>query len=233
MVRDKDTAHSRRTGEASPMCLALGAARCGGMLITIDGQSGAGKTTTAGLLCERLEERGERVLLTSTPSPSTIGTLARQGTFDFRGRELTLLVAADRFHHERTVIRPALAEGVVVVCDRYVASSFVLDPLDGVERGLVWAIYRDLPAADLSIILRGDPSRCCDRAAARGHYSRFHTSDVDANRRELAAFIDAAAFLREAGYRVVDHDIGAASAEQVTEQLTAAVLNVKEGRQCR
>jgi dTMP kinase len=201
-----------------------------GTFVTIDGQSGAGKTTIARRLSERLRAHGRDVLLTSTPSPSMLGTLAREGTYDLRGQELTLLVAADRYHHQRTVVHPALADGVFVVCDRYVASSLVLDPLDGVEHGLVCAIYRDLPAPDLSIILRGDPALCAARAATRGHYSRFHTTDVAANRRERDAYLDAAAFLRAAGHRVVEHDIGTAPANQVTDQLTAVVPSLKEGR---
>jgi dTMP kinase len=230
-MRDgNDTGRRGLSGGSSRVGTAVWPPQRSGMLVTIDGQSGAGKTTTAEMLCRRLETCGRRVLLTSTPSPSKIGQLARQDTFEFRGRELTLLVAADRYHHERTVIRPAVVDGAMVVCDRYLASSLVLDPLDGVDRDLIWAVYESLPAADLSIILRGDPALCADRAAARGHYSRFHTSDPAANSRERAAFVNAAAFLREAGYRIIEHDIGTATAEEVTEQLAAAVLTVEGGR---
>jgi dTMP kinase len=201
-----------------------------GVLITLDGQSGIGKTTVAALIRDRLDALGQRVLLTGTPSLSAIGALARTGTFDFHGLELTLLVAADRYHHERTVIRPALMTGAVVVCDRYVASSLVLDPFDGVDRGAVWQIYRRIVPPNLSIILRGDPVRCFARAAARGLYSRFHIADRAANSRELAAFVEAAGFLRTAGYQVVEHDIGDATANDVADQLTALIVDVKGGR---
>ncbi|MEH1016659.1 dTMP kinase [Micromonospora sp. CPCC 206060] len=202
-----------------------------GLLITVDGQSGAGKTTTAALLATQLEAHGRRVLLTRTPSSSCLGALARHGTFDFRGRELTLLVAADRFHHDRSVIRPAVADGALVICDRYVASSLVLDPLDGADRDLVWAIYRHLAPPDLSIILTGDPARCTARAVRRGHYSRFHSAEVVANERELSGFLDAADFLRQVGHRVLEHDIGTASAREVAEQLATVILAMKGGRQ--
>lgn len=61
-----------------------------GVLVTPDGQSGVGKSTMTDLLGERLSGRGHQVLLTRTPSPSAIGSLARNGTFDFRGLELSL-----------------------------------------------------------------------------------------------------------------------------------------------
>jgi dTMP kinase len=205
--------------------------RCGaGMFVTIDGQSGVGKTTVTALLGKRLEARGHSVVLTTTPSPSPIGNMARRGTFQYRGWELTLLVAADRHHHERTVIRPAVADGAVVVCDRYVASSLVLDPLDGVELDRVWTIYRNLPIPDLTIILDGDPALCTVRAAARGHYSRFHTDDIATNSRERTAFAQVAAFLRATGTRVVVYNIDTAGADEVTEHLIEIILAVKEGQ---
>ena len=117
-----------------------------------------------------------------------------------------------------------------MVCDRYVASSLVLDPIDGVERDFVWGIYRSLAAADLSIILRGDPRRCSARAAARGHYSRFHTADIATNARERVGYADAAAVLRAADQWVIEYDVGTAPADEVAERLAEAILAAKGGR---
>jgi dTMP kinase len=196
-----------------------------GVFITLDGQSGAGKSTTARLLCEQLRGRGYRALLTATPSPSEIGTLARHGTFQFRGPELALLVAADRYHHERTVIRPAVTSGTIVVCDRFLASSMVLDQADGVTAQLLQSVYSQLPLADLVIILRGEPALCASRAAKRGHYSRFHSAETAANERERDAFRDAAEDLRRQGHRVLTHDIGVHPADVVARHLADVVLD--------
>ncbi|WBB97464.1 MULTISPECIES: dTMP kinase [unclassified Solwaraspora] len=196
-----------------------------GLLVTIDGQSGVGKTTAARLLHEQLRAQGRRVLLTRTPSDSEIGSLARAGTFTYRAWELALLVAADRYHHERSVLRPAVADGAIVICDRYLASSLVLDPLDGVAPDLVRAIYRHLPAPDIAVILSGDPEVCARRAAARGHYSRFHTPDPAANRRERAGFVAAAEALRRAGHPVLTYDIGTDTADAVTRQLAGLIVD--------
>ncbi|PRY21982.1 dTMP kinase [Pseudosporangium ferrugineum] len=196
-----------------------------GMFITLDGQSGAGKSTTARLVCDQLRERGHEPLLTCTPSSTGIGELARRGTFDFRGNELALLVAADRYHHERTVIRPAVADGAIVVCDRYVASSMVFDLADGVRSELRRAVYSQLPAADLTIILCGEPALCAQRAARRGHYSRFHSADVAANERERNAFLTAADDLRRQGRRVLTYDVGSHPAEAVARRLADVILD--------
>ena len=198
------------------------------MFITLDGQSGVGKSSTARLLCERLRRHGHHVLLTGTPSPSAIGTLARHGTFEFRGPELALLVAADRYHHERTVIRPAVTEGMTVVCDRYAASSMALDRADGVGAEVLRAVYSQLATADLTIILRGDPSLCARRAGERGHYSRFHSTKAAVNERERDAFLAAAEDMRRQGCRVLIHDVGVDPADVVAQHLTAVILDVAE-----
>ncbi|MEV6350246.1 dTMP kinase [Actinoplanes sp. NPDC051851] len=194
--------------------------------MTLDGQSGVGKSTMIDLLGERLRRLGHQVLPTRTPSPSALGSMARDGTFEFRGLELSLLVAADRYHHERTVVRSALADGTIVICDRYVASSIVLDQADGVPAELLRSVYAQLPMADLSIILYGEPALCARRASARGHYSRFHSTDVLANQRERDAFLRAATELRRRGQPVLTHHIGGHAADVVAAHLSDAIRAV-------
>ncbi|MEU4445453.1 hypothetical protein AB0K14_26500 [Actinosynnema sp. NPDC050801] len=67
-------------------------------------------------------------------SCAPLGELARRGIDAYRGMALTCLCAADRHHRLDTEIQPALREGRVVLCDRYVASSLVLQGLDGLSR---------------------------------------------------------------------------------------------------
>lgn len=202
----------------------------GGLLVTLDGPSGVGKTTVSGLVRDRLAVAGVPVVLTTTPSSSSLGELARHGTSQFFGAALTCLVAADRYHHDRTTISGALEQGLVVVCDRYVPSSLVLDLLDGVERDHVWSIYRCIRVPDVAFILVGDPVLCATRARSRGRYSRFHADNEDANRRELAMYKDALSFLRCAGYPVHEHDIGSALADQMADKLTSVILTVRDSQ---
>lgn len=202
----------------------------GGLLVTLDGPSGVGKTTVSGLVRDRLAVAGVPVVLTTTPSSSSLGELARYGTHQFFGAALTCLVAADRYHHDQTTVRDALERGSVVVCDRYVPSSLVLDLLDGVEREHVWSIYRRITVHDVAFILVGDPVLCVTRARSRGRYSRFHADNDDANRRELAMYKEAVTFLRRTGYPVHEHDIGSAAADQVVDALTSVILDVRDGQ---
>jgi dTMP kinase len=173
---------------------------------------------------------GVPVVLTTTPSSSSLGELARYGTHEFFGAALTCLVAADRYHHDQTTVRDALERGSVIVCDRYVPSSLVLDCLDGVERDHVWSIYRCITVPDVAFILVGDPVLCATRARSRGRYSRFHANNDDANRRELAMYQEAVTFLRRASYPVRVHDIGSTAADRVADALTSVILAVKDGQ---
>lgn len=91
----------------------------GELLVTFDEPSGVGKTTVSGLVRARLAVAGVPVVLTTTPSSSSLGELARHGTSQFFGATLTCLVAADRYHHDRTTVSGALERGSVVLCDRY------------------------------------------------------------------------------------------------------------------
>ncbi|MGQ0774841.1 MAG: dTMP kinase [Pseudonocardiales bacterium] len=200
----------------------------GGLLVTFDGPSGVGKTTVSRLIRNRLAVAGMPVVLTATPSSSSLGELARHSTHQFYGVALTCLVAADRYHHDQTTVRDALERGSVVVCDRYVPSSLVLDVLDGVERDHVWSIYRRITVPDLAFILLGDPVLCATRARSHGRYSRFHTDNDDANRHELAIYKEAISFLRSIGYPVREHDIGSAAADQVADALTSVILDSRE-----
>lgn len=202
----------------------------GGLLVTLDGPSGVGKTTVSGLVRDRLAVAGVAVVLTTTPSSSSLGQLARQGTHQFFGAALTCLVAADRYHHDQTTVRDALERGSIVVCDRYVPSSLVLDRLDGVDCDHAWSIYRRITVPDVAFILIGDPVLCAMRAQSCGRYSRFHADNNDANRHELAMYKEAVIFLRRTGYPVRVHDIGSTAADQVADALTSVILDVRDGQ---
>jgi dTMP kinase len=64
----------------------------------------------------------------------------RAGTDTYRGMALACLVAGDRHHHLATEILPALQAGKIVVCDRYLPSSLVLQVIDGLEPDTVWRL---------------------------------------------------------------------------------------------
>ena len=133
---------------------------------------------------------------------------------------LACLVAADRYHHLETEVRPALAAGKIVLCDRYLATSLVLQRLDGVDPAFIWEINRLADRPDLIVILTGDPARSRARAAARGIHSRFHRGGLDAGRREMDLYVRVSQELSDAGFAVHVHDVG----EQSPDDVAAALL---------
>jgi len=99
-----------------------------GLLIAFEGGEGAGKTTQARLLAIWLREQGYDVVATHEPGATKVGMRLRALLLDtahtgLSPRAETLMYAADRAEHVKTVIAPALERGAVVVTDRFTDSS--------------------------------------------------------------------------------------------------------------
>jgi dTMP kinase len=196
------------------------------MLVTLDGPSGAGKTTVSALAADRLADAGLRVLHTSQPSQSPLGEMARCGTYEYHGAVLSCLVAADRYDHLTRVIEPALAYGQVVICDRYVPSALALDQMDGLDASFVWSLYRYIRWPDLAAFLEADARTCLARTAARGRYSRFHGNDLATANAEASLYREAAAEFRRRGYRTLVLDTTHDTPGKVAERLVGELLAV-------
>ena len=186
-----------------------------GTFIVIDGPSGVGKSTITHLLARRLCEQQRPTVVTRQPSSGLIGVLARAATHQVNGLALACLVAADRYHHLDVEIRPALASGYTVVCDRYLPSSLVLQHLDGVPDAMIWNLNAHIERPDLTILLRGAPERCQLRARQRGTYSRFHGGIAGESQR----YEQLVPVLNEAGYPTIGFDSGQRSPEEVAQSL--------------
>jgi dTMP kinase len=195
-----------------------------GFFVAIDGPSGIGKSTLTGMLADRLTAQGCSVTATREPTATPLGSLARFGTDDYHGLTLACLVAADRYQHLEHEIRPALQAGRLVICDRYLASSLVLQRLDGVSTEFVWQLNQHADRPDLCIILSGDAACARERAEKRGLYSRFHRGGQAVSMAETALYATTATELAEHGFAVLTHDIGTQTPGEVTETLARAVL---------
>ncbi|WP_411839651.1 dTMP kinase [Paracoccus sp. ME4] len=127
------------------------------MFITLEGGDGCGKSTQARLLAETLRSAGHEVVLTREPGGSPgaerIRSLVLQDDTLSPESTLLLFTAARRDHVENT-IRPALAAGKIVICDRYVDSSRVYQGLDNpVARSRIDALHQLMIALDPDLTL--------------------------------------------------------------------------------
>jgi dTMP kinase len=168
-----------------------------GLLVTIDGPNGAGKTSLAAAVATRLEAAGETVYTTRQPSPTPLGDTVRAAESEVKGRALACLVAGDRHHQTENEIIPQLTNGAIVLCDRYVESSLVLQRLDDVEVDYILAINAGIPRPALRVRLLAQPRLLAERLAGRQFSPGRRFEGTVAPERELALYAEADELLAE------------------------------------
>lgn len=204
------------------------------LLITFEGPEGAGKSTQLARLAARLEEQGVAHIITREPGGTPLGTRVREVLLD-PGLSIDplpefLLYSASRAQLVRDVIRPALARGEAVLCDRYADSSLAYQGAGrGLAGSLLAALTREVTGGltpHLTVLLDLDPALGLARAARRGQPDRLERAALVFHRRVRQGFLDLAA--REPGRFLVldaalDEDILAATIWQaVGERVSAA-----------
>ena len=147
-----------------------------GSLIAFEGLDQSGKQTQAELLRDHLTAQGRVCQLLSFPDYSTpIGgeiSKALHGERDYPPDVLQLLYVANR-GEKRAQIEAWIADGVVVICDRYVASSIAYGEAHGLDGPWLAEIQRFLPAPHLTILLDIAPETAAGRkATARDRFER-------------------------------------------------------------
>jgi dTMP kinase len=197
-----------------------------GLFISFEGLDGCGKSTQMELLARALRDRGYVVLVTREPGGTSLGEAIRDMLLDPKHKGMSpraeaLLYAAARAHLVTEVIRPALEDGQVVLCDRYLDSSLAYQ---GYGRGLgidailtlnVWGTGGLFP--DLTLFLDLDDSIRSTRLAAVP--DRLEAEDDDFHRRVADGF---RALLREHPHRIRRVD-ACGSADEVQERVRAVV----------
>jgi len=173
-----------------------------GKFITFEGGEGAGKSTQAKMLATALEQSGVEVLLTREPGGTfgaeAIRDLVLEGTSDrWSGMTELLLMYAARIDHVEKLIKPALARGVWVICDRFTDSSLAYQ---GYARGIgpekVIAVNDAVMGGfspDLTVLFDMDPVLAQKRVETRGEeLSRFDAESLDFHKTLREAFFDIA-----------------------------------------
>jgi len=137
-----------------------------GVFIVVEGLDGSGKTTQAEILARRLSKTFN-VMLTAEPSRGKIGTFIREGCLYENERLPTeaeaLLFAADRIEHMETELKPALDEGKVVICDRYIYSSLAYQGSSGLSLEWIKTINARALQPDFSVFIDCPPERVLAR----------------------------------------------------------------------
>jgi dTMP kinase len=119
----------------------------GGLFVSFEGPEGAGKSTQVSLLAEHLKEMGYRVLPTREPGGTRLGeelrVLAKHMSAEDAPCPIAelLIMGASRAQHTEMVIKPFLATGGIVLCDRYADSTTVYQ---GIGRGLDMAFVHSM-----------------------------------------------------------------------------------------
>ena len=201
-----------------------------GRFIVLEGIDGSGTTTQAARLVASLRASGHAVVATREPSDGPIGVVLRQAlTRRLAGlsdRALALLFAADRLDHLASVVEPALAEGKVVVSDRYVLSSLAYQ---GMRMPLGWVETLNAAArpADLTLYLEVDPRTAARRRQGRGGTEELF--DADEVQRAVARAYGRVVRKHTRAQRVVRVD-GRAAADEVAREILARVQAVLSRR---
>jgi dTMP kinase len=147
-----------------------------GLLIAFEGLDQSGKQTQAERLKAEVERRGRRAVLLDFPSYEThIGQEIDEGLHggrDYGPDVMQLLYVANRYE-KKPLIEKLLAEGTVVVCDRYVASSIAYGEAQDLDADWLRDVQRYLPQPDLTILLDIAPETAAGRKRSnRDKYER-------------------------------------------------------------
>ena len=168
-----------------------------GMFITVEGPDGSGKTTQLKLLVEALNNKGYEVVVTREPGGTTVGNSIREVLLSPEHHEMTprvemMLYAASRAQNVDQIIRPALARGAVVVCDRFVDASIAYQgyglkyDIEQIESLNEWATSGITP--DVTFLFDLSPQRAQDRMKDRGQLDRIESRDQDFHERVYEGF---------------------------------------------
>jgi dTMP kinase len=203
-----------------------------GLFITLEGPEGAGKSTNREYLAQRLREHSLDVVLTREPGGTPLAERIRELLLAPADEPMNsdtelLLVFAARAQHLAQVIRPALARGAVVLCDRFTDATYAYQ---GGGRGLSTPRIEQLECfvqgemrPDLTLIFDLPVEIGLSRAAARGRLDRFEQEGLEFFEAVRSAYLNRAQQDRQR-YRVVDAGQSLAAVQQSLDRLLPEVL---------
>lgn len=176
------------------------------MFITFEGPDGSGKSTQINLVTAHLEQSGYKVLCTREPGGTAIGDQIRQVLHDVKNTEMSaraeiLLYSASRAQLVEQVILPHLAQGGVVLCDRYADSTYAYQGygrrLDFETLRLITEFATQSLKPDLTIYLdvaveEGLRRKSAANVSGQGEWNRMDQLELDFHQRVRAGYLEMA-----------------------------------------
>ena len=173
-----------------------------GRFITLEGGEGTGKSTLIEGLRTRLEGRGLEVIVTREPGGTKLAEHIRNIALSPPDGESwsplahALLMNTARDDHLSKLIRPALAAGTWVLCDRFADSTRAYQSIDGVSQEMLSTLERIVVGGtrpDLTLLLDGPPEALLVRRQERGGEADvFEGKDLDFHNRVRGTFLEVA-----------------------------------------
>jgi len=168
-----------------------------GLFITFEGTDGSGKTTQIRLVEEYIKKTGREVVLSREPGGTRVSELIRDLILSPENTEIvplteTILYAASRAQHIAQVIKPAIEAGKVVICDRFVDSSYAYQ---GGGRGVDLKIIADINRLaiegmipDITFFLDIEPDIAIERRINATGADRIEQENIDFHRRVYSGY---------------------------------------------
>ncbi len=206
-----------------------------GLFITLEGGEGAGKSTNLAFIRQWLQRAGHEVVVTREPGGTELGERVRDILLHSKQLHITpesemLLMFAARSEHLAKVIRPALAAGKVVLCDRFTDATYAYQgggrglPAERIASMESW-VQGDL-RPDLTLLFDVPVEAGRARAGQRGEPDRFEREDHVFFTRVHATYL-ARAQAEPGRMRVID---ASRALPQVEQQIAAVLEEFVHGR---
>ncbi|MNI57240.1 Thymidylate kinase [compost metagenome] len=206
-----------------------------GFLLAIEGPDGAGKSTLRNWLNEWFQSHGITAVLTREPGGTPEAEMIRQDILRERGPHeepvcamtQTLKFMAARAQHVEVLLKPRLANGELVITDRFCDSTFAYQSQEGVPLGKLRVMHDvvfDNFKPDLTILLDGDPTVFRDRMAERGQDSlNFYDLKPMSFHQQSRKVYRECAWMDGNRYAIIDAEQGF---EQVQAQLIPHLMDI-------
>lgn len=152
-----------------------------GFLVAIDGPNGVGKTTLIKKIKTKLEMEKNEVYITKEPTDTDLGKFTRNFAEHHSGISLACLVAADRYEHISAEILPELNKGKIVITDRYILSSLILQCMDNVKDTVIFSLNSEIIKPNLQIAVFANEDILQKRLLERKNLTRFEKENQSHN----------------------------------------------------